>query len=310
MVTGVSGQDGTYLSEYLLQNGYSVVGVDIRKSSVKNVEMVTDIDLSDKDAVFEFVGNNNFGEIYCLAAYHGSSQDKISDDLETFKRSYEINVLHVANLLEAVKKYSANTKIFYAASSQMFGEPDKPMQDEKTALNPNNIYGITKATATKLCDYYRNKHNIFASVGILYAHESPLRTPNFVSKKIVKTAVEIKRKQKDKLVLGSLDSQADWGYAGDYVVAMSKILQHERADDFIISSGKTHTVKDFVRIVFDCLEMDWEQYVEEDKSLFPNSLRFSISGDNKKIKSRTGWHPTVDFKGLVQLLVKAELQEN
>lgn len=309
LITGIAGQDGTYLSEYLLNKNYCVVGVDIREPLFRGAEVITNIDLTNHNSVFDLIKKVEPNEIYHLAAYHNSSEDEIADELETFKNSYEVNVLSVANILEAVRLFACNSKIFYAASSHIFGESEKLMQDENSTLNPNNIYGITKAAATKLCHYYRDNYNIFVSVGILYAHESPLRTSNFVSKKIVETAVSIKKGKCEKLVLGSLDAEADWGYAGDYVVAMHKILQNFQPDDFVISSGIKHSVKEFVQITFGYLGMDWEKFVIEDNSLLKGASRLSKLGDNQKLVSMTGWKPTVKFEKLVKIMVEAELEE-
>ena len=225
LVTGAAGQDGVYLSKHLLKNDYYVVGIDIKKPSSTNVEVITDVDLTDTNSVFDLVKKVAPDEIYHLAAYHKSSQDEIDNELETFKNSHAVNVLPVANFLEAMRLFSNSTRLFYAASCQMFGKQDNPIQNEDSTLNPINMYGITKAAATQLCRYYRTNYDVFASVGILYAHESPLRTSNFVSKKIVETAVAIKMGHEKQLVLGDLGAEADWGYVGDYVIAMHKILQ-------------------------------------------------------------------------------------
>ncbi|TFB10142.1 NAD-dependent epimerase/dehydratase family protein [Candidatus Marinimicrobia bacterium MT.SAG.2] len=308
LITGVAGQDGVHLSEHLLESDYNVVGIDINKPlSTTNVEVITDVDISDTDSVFKLIKEIAPDEIYHLAAYHKSSQDSVDNDLDTFKISHAVNVLAVANFLEAIRLFSKSTKLFYASSSQIFGKPDNAMQDEDTTLNPTNIYGITKSAATQLCRYYRTNYNVFASVGIMYAHESPLRTSNFVSKKIVETAVAIKMGHGEKLVLGHLGAEADWGYAGDYVVAMHKILQHHVPDDFVISSGVRHTVQDFVQTTFDYLGLNWEKYVVEDKSIVKSISNFSVLGNNHKLVSLTGWNQTVDFEGLVKLLVEAEL---
>ena len=310
LVTGIAGQDGTYLSEYLQQKDYSVLGVDTRKPSLSNVEVVTNLDITNSKSVFALIREWGPDEIYHLAAYHKSSQEKIIDELETFKKSYAVNVLSVANLLEAIMRRGSSTRLFYAASSQMFGRPREAMQDENSPLNPSNIYGITKAMATKLCQYYRESHKVFAAVGILYGHESPLRTGNFVSKKIVEAAVAIKRGSRAQLVLGDLGAEADWGYAGDYVVAMHEILQYPVPEDFIISSGVKHSVRDFVEAAFGCLGLDWRKYVVEDKESFGGGFKGSTLGNNHKLRLKVGWKPTVSFKELVKIMVKAELKNN
>lgn len=309
IITGIAGQDGTYLYKYLLSKNYSILGVDISSFSAERVDFIRNLDLSDTNGVLNLIKRTKPNEIYHLAAFHGSSEDKIENEIDLFKKSKDTNVISTINLLEGIRKFSPKTKLFYAASSQMFGTPKTPLQDENTPFNPENIYGITKHAATKLCHYYRNNYNVFASVGIMYAHESPLRGSNFVSKKIVEGAVAIKNNQKKQLILGNLDAGVDWGYAGDYVIAMHKILQLSIPDDFIISSGIKNTVRDFVETSFEYLELDWQKYIIVDQNVLSYKNRFSATGNNRKLINSTGWRPTTDFRQLVIMMIEAEIEK-
>ena len=308
LITGIAGQDGTYLYKYLLSKNYSVLGVDSNTFSSTEVDFIENIDLSDTITVLNLIKRTKPSEIYHLAAFHGSSENKIEDDVFLLKNSWNTNVLSTINLLEGIRNYSPKTKLFYAASSQMFGKPKTNINNENIPFNPVNIYGITKHAGTKLCHYYRNNYDVFASVGIMYTHESPLRGSNFVSKKIVEGAVAIKYNKNKELILGNLEAEVDWGFAGDYVIAMHKILLLKKPDDFIISSGYKHTVKDFVEIVFDYLNLDWKKHVIVNKDIITSNIDFSVLGDNQKLIDLTGWRPTVDFKQLIIMMIETEIK--
>jgi len=300
VVTGNSGQDGTYLTQHRANLGYNLVGFDRGGA----------LDLSDRSRVASFLSKVQPDEVYHLAAFHHSAEEKPLDDLELLTNSYDVHVLAAANLLEGIRSRSPRTRFFYAASSHIFGNPPTPVQNEMTPLNPNGIYGITKQAGMKLCQFYRGQHRIFAAVGILYNHESPLRRPTFVCKKIVQAAVAIKTHKRDKLVLGDLDTEIDWGYAGDYVVAMHLILQQPDPDDFVVSSGQRHRVRDFVEQTFSLLGLDWEKYVTADPSVLRNTAKPSLYGDSSKLRKQTGWAPATTFPELVKLMVEAELANN
>ena len=308
LITGIAGQDGTYLYKYLLSKNYSIVGVDICQFSANGVDFIGNLDLSDTTSVLNLIKRTKPDEVYHLAALHGSSENSVENEVDLFKKSKDANVLSTINLLEGIRKYSPETKLFYAASSQMFGTPKTYICNEDTPFNPVNIYGITKLAATKLCHYYRNDHNVFASVGIMYAHESPLRGSSFVSKKIVEGAVSIKYNKTKELILGNLEAEVDWGFAGDYVIAMRKILQLKKPNDFIISSGFKHTVKEFVEIVFDYLKLNWKKHVIVKKDIIKSNNSFSPLGDNRKLIDFTGWRPVVNFKQLVIIMIEAEIE--
>ena len=300
LITGSAGQDGTYLSAHLAKLGYKVIGIDSTLGS---------IDLRDAAGVFALLKNAKPQEIYHLAAFHHSSQDKLTNDLDVFRKSDEVHVVATANLLEGIKRFCQTARFFYAASCHVYGNPATPIQNETTPFCPDGLYGITKQAGAQLCRYYRCAHNLFAAVGILYNHESPLRPANFVSKKIVEAAVAISNRQQEKLVLGDLETEIDWGFAVDYVVAMHQILQLPVAEDVVISSGEKHRIRDFVEEAFKLVGLDWRQYVVVDPTLLRGEARTCLFGDNTKLRKMTGWKPTTSFQELVKIMITAEQEK-
>ena len=307
LIIGHTGQDGSYLWKLLSAQKYDLMGVSTTGvlSSQKGNSVALDI-----RNYSELVKNYQPDELYYLAAVHQSSSDKQMEEGELFQKSIDINAKAFINFLEAIRLHSKQTKIFYAASSHIFGETLSPIQDETTPLNPNCIYGITKTMGIRACYFYRDNYDVFASVGIFYNHESPLRASKYVSKKIVETAVAIKNGLKDKLTLGNLDQRVDWGYAPDYVDAAYRILQLKSPGDFVISSGTTHSIKDFTVGVFSYLGLDWQKYVEINPNLITKKQKQNLSGNNKKLKNATGWENSVTFSGLIKILVDAELEKH
>ncbi len=294
MIIGCNGQDGRLLHGLLAGKGYELIGI-ARGGRV---------DISNPRQVFELVRRLKPHEIYYLAAFHHSSEDPAMDPLELFRRSQEVHVLSLINVLEAIRRFSKTTRLFYAASSHVFGSPKTRVQDETTPISPNNVYGITKAAGLLACRYYREQHGVFASVGILYNHESPLRDPRFVSQKIVRGAILVKQGRRDRLILGNLGAEVDWGWAPDYVEAMRLILNHSKADDFVVATGKKNTVRDFVKLVFSHLGLDWRACVRENRSVL-TKRGLSLVGSSKKLMRLTGWKPSVDFEGLVARIYAA-----
>jgi GDPmannose 4,6-dehydratase len=304
VIVGSDGQDGTYLFELLDKKRYKVIGLgrgSIRSNLTKQIKPV-DI-LKPKD-VSGFVRKFQPDEIYYLAAIHHSSQDRPEDDEVLFKRSFAVHVHGLIHFLDAVHQYAGRARLFYAASSHIFGEPSAKIQNEMTPLVPVSIYGITKTAGLEVCQYYRRELGLFASVGILYNHESPLRDAKFVSQKIVQAAIAIKEGRQTQLTLGDLNAVIDWGFAGDYVEAMRRILAHGKPDDFIVASGETHTVREFVQGVFGMLGLNWKDFVREDKTLV-SKVKYRLQGEYAKLKKATGWAPKTDFKKLIALMVKA-----
>jgi GDPmannose 4,6-dehydratase len=310
LIIGHTGQDGTYLWELLNAKKYDLLGVSNTSALSSAKGSIEPIDIRNFDEVTKLVKGYQPDELYYLAAVHQSSSDKQMEDGELFQKSIDINAKAFINFLEAVRLHSKQTRIFYAASSHIFGETLSPTQDETTPLNPNCIYGITKTMGIRACYFYRDNYNIFASVGIFYNHESLLRDSKYVTKKIVETAVAIKLGLKDKLTLGNLDHRVDWGYAPDYVDAAHRILQLKTPGDFVISSGTTHSIKDFVEEVFQNIGLDWQKFVEINPGLITKKQKQNLAGNNQKLKNATGWENSVTFSELIKILVNAELDKH
>ncbi len=310
IIIGHTGQDGNYLWELLSAKNYELIGVSSNLVLSSKEGDLAPLDIKNFNQVETLVKNFRPDELYYLAAIHQSSSDKQMEEGELFQKSIDINSKAFVNFLEAARLHSGKTKLFYAASSHIFGETANPIQDETTPLNPNCIYGITKTMGIRACHFYRDNYNIFASVGIFYNHESPLRASKYVSKKIVETAIAIKLGLKDKLILGNLDQRVDWGYAPDYVDAAYRILQLNLPGDFIISSGTTHSIQDFTEEVFANLGLDWKRHVEINPNLITKKQKQNLTGNNRKLKNATGWENSVTFSGLIKILVNAELNKN
>ena len=308
VIVGVKGQDGQFLLNYLINNNYSVFGFDINHTISTENQWEESLSINSFNEVAQLIKKIKPNEIYYLAAFHHSSEDVISNEIELVNKSYEINVLSYVNFLESVRLYSKNTRLFYAASCHIFGDTKNSIQTENTDYDPQSIYAITKYSGLKLSEYYRNNFSVFAAVGILYNHESHLRTEKFVSMKIVKTAVEIKNKIKNELVIGNMDIEIDWGYAGDFVEAFVKILNCKAPENFIIATGRTYELKDFIKYVFDYLNLDWKKYVRLDDTLLLRKINGIYSGDYKKLLEITGWEPKINLKSLAERMVNEELK--
>lgn len=294
VIVGASGQDGVLLTRLLEKKQYEIIKIE--KNGYLNI--------LDAVAVSNFIRSEQPKEIYYLAAYHHSSQDDKPDNLELFRNSFNINFFGLLYFLEAISKYSMQTRLFYAASSHIFGDTTDVPQTEITPISPRNVYGISKATALFTCKYYRENFGIFASVGILYNHESSLRKESFFSKKVCKAAIKIKKGEQKILELGNLDQEVDFGYAEDYVVAMWKILSTSNPDDFIISTGEKHSLRDFVKLAFEEINLDYRDFISLQIKENSNLI---LLGSNNKIKQKVGWEPTIRFDEMVKLLVHNEM---
>ncbi len=309
LIVGANGQDGKLLKEQLLQTGAELCLVSRTSTFLEPAHTETEIiDISDFESVKKGIETFRPDEIYYLAAYHHSSEDKVPDDLELYKKSYEVNAFYVVHFLEALKQLKSKTKFFYACSSHVFGNPKEELQDENTAYRPVNVYGMTKLAGLLACQQYRRQYGVYASVGILYNHESNYRARKFISKKIVDTAWEIKQGKNGKLELGSLSAIVDWGYAPDYVNAAQKILALDTADDFVVATGEPHTVKEFVEYVFELLDLKMEDHVVENGTIMTRSS-LPLIGSAKKLREKTNWKPSVDFKGMIEKMIEAKKNE-
>ena len=305
IIIGCEGQDGRIAFDLLLKKEYRILGIGRGTVRCAGIDWDQAIDITKKQDVLRLSKEVKADEIYYLAACHQSSQDRVRDESDLLRTSHAVNVEGLLYFCEGIKTYNPKAKLFYAASSLIYEGTDTPVQDEQTPFSPQSIYGMTKLNGLLLCRYYRARYGIFASSGILYNHESIYRGDNFISTRIIKAALNIKKGKQDSLVLGDLSAQVDWGYAPDYVEAMQRILNTAKADDFIIASGKKHSVRDFVRIVFGYLGMDWKQYVREDPGVMTRK-RKALVGNARKLRQATGWHPTVDFRGMIKLLLEAQ----
>ncbi len=311
LITGINGQDGSYLAELLLNKGYEVHGTLKRNSVSENqtsrLDNVYDkvilhyADLTDLSSLVSVVQKVIPNEIYNLAA---QSHVRISFDQPIYTAN--ATGLGTLNLLEAVKLINPNTKIYQASSSEMFGNSidSDGFQRETTPMNPVSPYGCAKVYSYNICKNYRNSYDMFISNGILFNHESPRRGTNFVTNKVVKEAVKIKLGLSNKLVLGNLDATRDWGHAKDYVEAMWMILQLETPNDYVCSTGVSHTVKELCDYTFSKLELDYKKYVVQDQKHFRPEELHDLKGDYSKLKKHTGWEPTYTFELMLDEMIE------
>jgi GDPmannose 4,6-dehydratase len=312
IITGITGQDGSYLAELLLSKGYEVFGFIRRESfensndSFRNIESIKakitliPVSITDPLNIYKEISKIIPDEFYHLAAHSFVSYD-MSDEINIMNINFN-STLYIVNTLKEINK---NCKLFFAGSSEMFGSPDICPQNENSKFNPKSIYGIAKVSSYYLLKNFRDKYNFFTSTGIMYNHESPRRGSQFVTKKIVSTAVKIKYGLASKLELGNLEAKRDWGYAPDYVYAMWLILQQNKPDDYVLATGRLHTVREFVKIVFEYLDLNYEDYIEINQSFFRASEKISLCGDASKIKS-IGWKETKSLEEVIKDMVDVE----
>jgi GDPmannose 4,6-dehydratase len=311
IITGINGQDGSYLSEFLLEKNYEVHGTLKRNSVSENQTarlntVYNDIklhyaDMTDLSSLIRVIQEVNPDEIYNLAA---QSHVRISFDQPLY--TAQVTGIGTLNLLEAVKTLNPKIKIYQASSSEMFGNSidSDGFQRETTSMNPVSPYGCAKVFSYNICRNYRNSYNMFISNGILFNHESPRRGTNFVTNKVCKEAVKIKLGLSNELKLGNLDATRDWGHAKDYVEAMWLILQQDIPDDFVCSTGISHTVRELCDYVFSYLGLDWKEYViQDEKFLRPEELH-DLKGDCSKIKKQTGWNHKYTFETMLDEMIE------
>ncbi len=310
LVLGVDGQDGSYLAEYLLGRGDQVVGwspvaAPLNHTNLRPFEdriLLIRGDLGRQDDLYACLEEHRPDEIYNLAS--PSSPVASWDDPLTVA---DVTALGVSRLLEAVRKITPKARFYQASSSEMFGDPLEVPQSERTPFQPRNPYGIAKLYAHWTTLRYRQRYGLHAVSGILFNHESPRRSLDFVTRKITHTAVQIKRGLAHELRLGNLDARRDWGYAGDYVQAIWLMLHQDEAEDYVIGTGQTHSVREFCERAFERLDMDYNNYVVPDPHFYRPQESAQLVANPRKAQTRLGWRPQVDFARLVEIMVEADL---
>ena len=311
LITGITGQDGSYLAELLLAKDYQVIGVvrnlEKAKKSVfttfKNRLEVVEWDMLDQHSIVDILKKYQPTEIYNFAAYSsgvGMFEDPVGIG--------EINGLAVTRILEAIRKIDINIRFCQASSREIFGEAIESPQTECTSVNPRSPYGSAKLYADSMVRIYRERYNMFVCSAILFNHESPRRGMGFVTRKITHEAARIKLGLSKELHLGNLDSHRDWGYSGDYVRAMWLMLQHNHADDYVVATGQTHSVREFCECAFGYLDLDYRTYIREDASAYRPVEAAVLVGDAAKARSVLGWKPKVSFNELVRMMVDVDMQ--
>ena len=307
LVTGVTGQDGSYLAEFLLEKGYEVYGM-VRRSSVENFNRIEHIrdklkfvqaDLLDQLSIIDAIKESRPDEIYNLGA-----MSFIPISWKQPVLTGEFTGLGVTRMLEAARHMNKNVKFYQASSSEMFGKVREIPQNEKTPFYPRSPYGVAKVYGHYMTVNYRESYDMFACSGILFNHESPRRGLEFVTKKVTYGAAKIKLGLADSLYLGNLDAKRDWGYAEDYIEAMWLMLQQNTPEDYVISTGEAHSVKEWVEASFRCLDLDWQKYVKIDKRFIRPVDVDLLVGDSSKAEKKLGWKTKVSFKQLVKIMVE------
>lgn len=312
LITGITGQDGSYLAEILLTKGYQVFGL-VRRSSNSNLERISHLgdkveivsgDLLDQSSLMDVITESQPDEIYNLA-----SQSYVPLSWTQPALTAEYTALGVSRLLESIRRCKPDARFYQASSSEVFGQPDESPQSERTAFRPRNPYGVAKAYAHWMTTNYRQKYQLYACCGITYTHESPRRGTEFVFRKITHAAAQIKLGLANELKLGNLDARRDWCYAKDAVYAMWLMLQQEQPEDYIIASGETHSVRELVECAFNCVGLNWQDYVTVDPAFYRPDEPVQLVGAVDKIKTELGWQPEYNFTQLVELMVDYDLKK-
>jgi GDPmannose 4,6-dehydratase len=310
LVTGITGQDGSYLAEFLLANGYEVFGM-VRRSSTVTFERIAHIqdqittvfgDLLDQASLIELVRTIDPHEVYNLAA-----QSFVPTSFQQPVLTGEVTALGVTRILDAIRIVNPEIRFYQASSSEMFGKVVEVPQREATPFYPRSPYGVAKLYGHWLTVNYRESYDLHATSGILFNHESPRRGLEFVTRKISHGVANIKLGRQKELRLGNLEAQRDWGFAGDYVKAMWLMLQQDTAEDFVVATGETHSVREFCEIAFDHVGLNWEDHVVVDETFFRPAEVDLLIGDPKKAQSQLGWEAETSFEELVRMMVSADI---
>lgn len=311
LITGITGQDGSYLAELLLEKGYQVYGL-VRRASTESCERVEHLrerlhlvqgDLLDQSSLLEALAESRPEEVYNLAA-----QSFVPTSWNQPVLTGEFTGIGVTRVLEAIRRFNPQIRFYQASSSEMFGKVRESPQHELTPFYPRSPYGVAKVYGHWITVNYRESYGLFACSGILFNHESPRRGLEFVTRKISNGVARIKLRLAKELRLGNLEAQRDWGFASDYVRAMWLMLQQEEPADYVIGTGKTHTVKEFVETAFACVDLDWQKYVVVDSRFFRPAEVDHLCADPSKARLVLGWEPTVSFSELVRMMVEADLE--
>lgn len=313
LITGITGQDGSYLAEFLLQRGYQVIGM-VRRSSVERFERIEHLrdqieivqgDLLDPSSLAAIIRKYRPHEIYNLAA-----QSFVPTSWAQPVLTAEFTAVGVTRLLEAVRENDPTIRFYQASSSEMFGKVQAVPQNENTPFYPRSPYGVAKVYGHWITVNYRESFDLFACSGILFNHESPRRGLEFVTRKVTDGVAQIKLGLMEKLRLGNLDAKRDWGFAGDYVEAMWLMLQQDEPKDYVVATGRTHSVQDMVQIAFDQVGLRWEDHVEIDPALVRPAEVDLLVGDPAKAKTELGWRPKTTFEELIRMMVQADLERH
>ncbi len=331
LITGISGQDGAYLAQFLLNQNYKVFGLDRRTASnnfwrlealgIKEQVIKFQVDITEYSSIRDIISSHNFNEIYNLAA-----QSFVASSWDNPITTSNINSIAVTNLLDTIYRFSPKTKFYQASTSEMFGNAKIKKQNELTPFNPRSPYGVSKLYAHWITKNYRESYGLFAACGILFNHESPLRGEEFVTKKIISQLVEIKKGSTKTLKLGNLYAKRDWGFAGDYVEAMFKILQHNQPDDFVVGTGKSYSIKEFINLSLDQLKIEYKwigsnlnevcleknskrKLITIDPSLYRPAEVDTLTADAIKAKKILGWSSKTSLRKLIKLMIEFELSK-
>jgi GDPmannose 4,6-dehydratase len=310
IITGITGQDGSYLAELLISKGYRVIGM-MRRSSVVTFERIQHIqdqielisgDLHDQSSLMDLMEKYKPDEVYNLAA-----QSFVPTSWNQPVLTGEVTALGVARMLEAIRFLNLKTRFYQASSSEMFGKVREVPQNESTPFYPRSPYGVAKVYGHWITVNFRESYNLFAVSGILFNHESPRRGIEFVTRKITYGAVRIKLGLAKELHLGNLESRRDWGFAGDYVDAMYRLIQNDIPEDFVVGTDETHSVREFCEKAFSCLDLDYRDYVIQDPLFYRPAEVDLLVADSRRVRQKLGWAPKVDFDGLVRMMVDSDL---
>ena len=310
LVIGSAGQDGSYLVDRLDRAGHDVYGITRSGLVLPNKEQSRDCNIESMPEVASVISEVSPDRVFYLAAYHHSSEEKEAGEGSIIRRSFAVHVLGLVNVLEAFAASCPKGRLFYAASSRVFGSPATAPQDEDTPFNPSCPYGISKTAGVQTVRLYRRR-GLHCCAGFLYNHESERRPDHFVSQKIVKGVIAIERGQTEELVLGDLTAMVDWGYAPEYVEAMERILDLDEAGDFVIASGRLHSIQDFTAAAFEYVGLKWQDHVKVDPSIIrPTAATVPMVGDSSRLRAMTDWQPKTELRDLVRIMVDAERERS